>query len=70
MTKTESGLVIVKNEMNANLGVSVTLTRKTCRSGKVRYGVVITDRRGVRMLLKSFSAIINAWGLYKTMRTA
>ena len=70
MEKTRTGLVIVKRENNRNLNLEVALTRKTCKSGRIRYGVVITDRRGIRMRLKSFPAVSSAWGLYRTMREA
>ena len=68
MEKTRSGLEIVKSEMNNNIGVKVSLTRKTTKSGKIRHGVVITNpRSGIHTRLKSFEGIGKAWELYKKM---
>ena len=71
MIKTKSGLVIVKKEANNHIGFDVTLTRKTTLSGKIKYGVVITNARtGIRTRLRTFNGIGEAWKLYKTMRAA
>ena len=68
MEKTRSGMEIIKSEINHNIGVKVSLTRKTTKSGKIRHAVVITNpRSGLHTRLKSFEGIGGAWELYKRM---
>lgn len=71
MERTNSGLDIVKKDVNANLGFEVALTRKTTKNGNIRHGVVITNiRTGVRMRLKTYLGIAPAFNLYKSMLNA
>lgn len=71
MVHLRNGLVVVKSEKNYRINSRVNLTRKTLKSGEVRYGVTITSldtRRNVKM--QTFPGISGAWKLYKTLRTA
>ena len=71
MEKTNSGLEIVKKEINTSLGYEVALTRKTTIKGNIRHAVVITNlRTGVRTRLKSYLGIAPAFALYKSMLNA
>lgn len=68
MKKLNSGLVILRQESNRKLGIDVALTRKTLKSGIIRHGVVITDKRsGNRIRLRTPSGIGGAWKIYKGM---
>ena len=67
MCKTRKGLRIVKNDRNDNINAKVSITRKTIKSGDIKYAVVLTGRNGVHTRLKSFDNIMGAWGLYKQM---
>ena len=66
MERTNSGLEIVKKEVNS-LGFTVSLTRKTTKGGNIRHGVVITNPAGRHTRLKSYLGIAPAFALYKQM---
>lgn len=66
-----TGIKVMKDDVNKNLGISVRLTKKTVMSGAVRYAVVITQLySGKRIKLKTFPTIGEAWQLRKVMLTA
>lgn len=69
MKKTNSGLVIMREVSANNLGgATISLTRKTMKSGKVKYGVVLTNpRSGLHTRLKTFNGIKGAWDLQKAL---
>lgn len=66
-----NGLVVVKSEMNYNINSRVNLTRKTLKSGEVKYGVTLTNlSNGRHTKMHTYGTIERAWNLYKTLRTA
>ena len=71
MIHLRNGLVVVKSEMNYGINSRVNLTRKTLKSGVVRYGVTLTSTEtGRNTKMHTFGTIERAWELYKTLRTA
>lgn len=72
MTKimTRRGLLyIVKTEVaHTTQRYRVTITRKMCKDGQVRYAVILRDRAHKHnKRLKSFNRIIDAYAMYKTI---
>ena len=68
--KTANGTEIIKREDN-KLGYEVSLTRRTTKSGNIRHGVVLTNKRtGGHMRMKSYLGIAPAFNLYKTFLNA
>ena len=69
MNKTNKGLEIVKTAESNVRGCKVILTRKTTKSGKIRHGVVMENRRG-HQLIGSYEGVAPAFKVYKALAKA
>lgn len=69
--QTRDGIInVLKTEVTSNKGIRVSLTSKYCNDGQCRYAVVLKNRgTGRRTRLNSYTRVIDAWGLYKAIRT-
>ena len=68
MKMTNSGLEIVRTADSTVKHRVVSLTRKTMKNGKIRYGVVLTSKRSGRHIkIGTFDGIAPAWNVYKSL---
>ena len=67
--KRTNNLTIVKTDDSTIKGLNVILTRKTTKSGNIRHGVVLENKRnGRHQLVGSFVGIAPAWDADKGLR--
>ena len=68
---TRDGIInVLKTEVTTNRGVRVSITSKVCGDGQNRYAVILKNRAtGARTRLRTYNRVLDAWNLYKTIRT-